>query len=174
MKWKVPFAGTEIYWSAEPQGMLIVLFLQNLKFKSPDSTIFKKISLIVKKKFKKFWPRKKSGRFQAKMIIYQKKIRNGRNDSSRSRMLDTFCGEIQNQIKNGKCVIPKVSVTDHCQNETKITFLKIFHWSGFTMVTETPYLPHQKEATMKMMPKKKLVLNLRMKSDSKNSNKRKI
>ena len=39
----------------------------------------------------------------------QKKILNGKNDSSKLKMPGTFYGRIQSEIKNGKCVIPKVS-----------------------------------------------------------------
>ena len=130
MKWKIPFAGTDIYWSAEPQGMLIDLSNQfgresvKPNFRNLSPTIFQKISLIVKKKSEKFWTKKKSGHIQVKMTICQVKIPNGRIDSSRLRMLDTFCGEIQNEIKNGKFVIPKVSVTQQLHPISSVYWTK--------------------------------------------------
>ena len=59
MKWKVPFAGTEIFWSAEPQGMLIVLFVQipdlrPIKFSENFADSKEKIQKILDKK--EIWP----------------------------------------------------------------------------------------------------------------------
>ena len=38
----------------------------------------------------------------------QSKLLNGKIESSKLKKLVTLYGEIQNEIKNGKCVIPKV------------------------------------------------------------------
>ena len=81
--------------------------LNHVEF-SETRTIFQKISLIAKKKFKKFWTRKKSGHIQVKMTMNQSKLLNGKIESSKLKKLVTLYGEIQNEIKNGKCVIPKV------------------------------------------------------------------
>ena len=42
------------------------------------------------------------------MTMNQSKLLNGKIESSKLKKLVTLYGEIQNEIKNGKCVIPKV------------------------------------------------------------------